>query len=124
MTQTKEHADRGGTFLLGEERRRSQRVVLRVPVTLKFQVAGQSVTINGHTVSVNHHGAMLLCPRPLESGAQLTIRNDATRNEVACRVTRAACDSSQGYLVPVEFIQSAADFWQISFPPTDWKPVE
>jgi hypothetical protein len=124
MTKAKDHSDRGGTFLLGEERRRSQRVVLRVPVTVKFQIAGQSVTVSGHTVSVNDHGAMLLCPRPLESGVQLTIRNDATRNEVPCRVTRASCDSSQGYLIPVEFTEAAADFWQISFPPTDWKPVE
>ena len=124
MKQTKNQSDRGGTFLLGEERRRSQRVVLRVGVTARFQVAGQNVTVSGHTVSVNDHGAMLLCPRPLESGQQLTLRHEGTRNEVVCRVTRASCDSSQGYLVPIEFTEPAADFWQISFPPADWKPVE
>ncbi len=124
MTKIKEHSDRGGTFLLGEERRRSQRVVLRVPVTVKFQIAGQSVAVPGTTVSVNDHGAMLQCVRAFQSGAQLIIRNDATRNEVPCRVTRAPRESAQGFLVPVEFTEPAADFWQISFPPTDWKPVE
>ncbi len=124
MTQNKDQSGRGGTFLLGEERRRSQRVVLRVPVTVKYQIAGQAVTVSGATVSVNDHGAMLQCPRVFESGAPLIIRNDATRNEVPCRVTRVPRESSGGYLIPVEFTEISADFWQISFPPTDWKPGE
>jgi hypothetical protein len=124
MTKIKDHSDRGGTFLLGEERRRSQRVVLRVPVTMKFQVAGQSVVVSGTTVSVNDHGAMLKCPRAFLYGDELIIRNDATRNEVPCRITRAPRESAQGFLIPVEFTEAAADFWQISFPPTDWKPLE
>ncbi len=123
MTPIKNQSVRGGTFLLGEERRRSQRVVLRIPVTLKLQVAGQSVAVSGNTVSVNDHGAMLLCARAFESGALLTIRHDATRKEVPCRVTRVPRESSDGYLTPVEFLEPATDFWQISFPPTDWKAV-
>jgi hypothetical protein len=124
MTPIKNQSARGGTFLLGEDRRRSQRVVLRVSVTLKFQVAAQSVVVSGSTVSVNDHGAMLLCSRALESGALLTIQHDATRKEVPCRVTRVPCESSEGYLIPVEFLEPATDFWQISFPPTDWKAVQ
>jgi len=124
MTPIKNQFARGGTFLLGEERRRSQRVVLCVPVTLKFQIAGQSVVVSGNTVSVNDHGAMLLCPRAFESGALLTIRHDATRKEVPCRVTRVPLESSEGYLLPVEFLEPSTDFWQISFPPADWKPFK
>ncbi len=124
MTPTKSQSTRGGTFLLGEERRRSQRVVLRVPVTLSFQIAGQNLVAPGNTVSVNDHGAMLLCSRSFESGALLTIRHDATRKEVPCRVTRVPRESSEGYLIPIEFLEPATDFWQISFPPADWKPVQ
>ncbi|MGO9640820.1 MAG: hypothetical protein ACLP1Y_05900 [Candidatus Acidiferrales bacterium] len=124
MTLTKDHASRGGTFLLGEDRRRSQRVMIRVSVTLKFQIVAKTVTVSAHTVSVNDHGAMLLCPRVLEAGTHLAITNDTTRREVAGHVTRAPRDTVEGYFIPVEFLEPAADFWQITFPPSDWKQAE
>jgi hypothetical protein len=124
MTPTKADASRGGTFLLGEDRRRSQRVMIRVSVTLKFEVVGKTVIVSAHTVSVNDHGAMLLCPRVLESGTQISVTNDTTRREVAGHVTRAPRDTPEGYFIPVEFLEPAADFWQITFPPSDWKQTE
>ena len=119
MTFEKDQPSRCGTFLLGEERRRSQRVVIRVAVTLKFQIAGQTVTVQAHTVNVNDHGAMLLCARSVDSGTELLIKNETTRTEVAARVTRAPRESAEGYFVPVEFLAPAANFWQISFPPAE-----
>ncbi len=45
----------------GEERRRSQRVIIRIPVTLELTKSGQVIKIPAHTVAVNVHGAMVLC---------------------------------------------------------------
>jgi hypothetical protein len=78
----------------------------------------------GHTVAVNIHGAMVLCSRPLDDGTSLELVNERTRERANARVTRASRESSEGYLIPVEFNTPSPLFWQISFPPTNWKPSD
>jgi hypothetical protein len=107
-----------------EDRRRSQRVVIRVPVTVKVTVSGQAVTFAAHTVAVNDHGAMLASPRTLAVETQLEVTNDRTTQHATARVTRTPPESSEGFLIPVEFTSAAPNFWQISFPPRDWKPID
>ena len=124
MTKPSARGDLGGSLLPGEERRRSQRVMVRVPVTIQFMVAGKSVTVQAATVSVNDHGAMVLCTRTLSTETKLELQNDRTGEKTPCRVTRKPIENSDGYLLPVEFSAPAPDFWRISFPPTDWKPPE
>jgi hypothetical protein len=115
--------DAGGAQVLpGEERRRSQRVMIRVPVTLT--VAGQKVALEAVTVSVNDHGALLQCSKTIATGAKVELHNIRSNQKQACRVTRAAIESQQSYLIPVEFLALAPGFWGISFPPTDWKPPD
>jgi hypothetical protein len=96
--------------------------MVRVPVTLA--VAGRKAALEGVTVSVNDHGAMLECPQSIASGTKVELHNTRTGQKQACRVTRAAIESQRGYLIPVEFLSLAPGFWGISFPPTDWKPPE
>ncbi len=124
MTRTKAQSGREQRFSLGDERRRSQRVMIRVPVTLQVTIANQPVTIRAVTVAVNDHGAMLLCSRTLSAETRLELQQDRTRQKLACRVTRTPRESPEGYLVPVEFETPAPGFWHISFPPADWKPLE
>lgn len=107
-----------------EDRRRSQRVVIRVPVTVQVTIAGQPVTFAAHTVAVNDQGAMLAAPRTLAADTHLEITNERTRQQVSARVTRTPPESSEGFLIPVEFTTLAPGFWQISFPPKDWKPID
>jgi hypothetical protein len=110
--------------LTGEERRRSQRVVICVPVVVRYQRAGQTVVFQAITVSVNDHGAMLQSSRHLNSGEKIEIENERTQEKQKCKVTRAPADHPGGYLIPVEFTGSAPDFWRISFPSPHWKPLE
>jgi hypothetical protein len=124
MTETKGQGVGKGSMLQVEDRRRSQRVVIRVPVTLKVTVAGQPVTFAAHTVAVNDHGAMLVAPRTLALDTPLEITNDRTMQKATARVTRTPPVSSEGFLIPVEFTGAAVNFWQISFPPRDWKPID
>jgi hypothetical protein len=112
----------GGQLLSGEERRRSQRVMVRIPVSLKIIVAGKAVTASAATVSVNDHGAMLLCSRGFSAETSLEVQNDRTSEKMNCRVTRAPIENTDGYLIPVEFATASPNFWRISFPPRDWKP--
>jgi hypothetical protein len=85
---------------------------------------GQNLRISAHTVAVNIHGAMLVCPRSLDSGTRLDVVNDRTGESAGSRVTRAPRESAEGYLIPVEFIATSPGFWQITFPPTNWKAPE
>ncbi len=108
----------------GEERRRSQRVIIRVPITLVVTENGETVRIPAHTVAVNIHGAMVVCPRSLDADTQLELVNGRTEEKIGSRVTRAPRESSEGFLIPVEFTSPSPNFWQISFPPTNWKSPE
>jgi hypothetical protein len=114
----------GAQVLRGEERRRSQRVMIRIPVTLEFGPEGKTVTVEATTASVNEHGAMLLCPRTLAAEMQLQIKRPGTSQQQLCRITRAPIESAEGYLIPMEFTSPAPGFWGISFPPTNWKSPE
>jgi hypothetical protein len=124
VTLTKEQSNRGAALMPGEERRRSQRVIIRVPLTLLVEENGQTVKVPANTVAVNIHGAMVLSPRTLEADTKLELVNDRTSQKIACRVTRPPRDSAEGFLIPLEFVTASPNFWQISFPPTNWKAPE
>jgi len=124
MIMHKEHSSRGIGLLAGEERRRAQRVIIRVPITLVATENGQPVRITAHTVAVNIHGAMVVCPRMLDPETKLELVNGRTDEKIGSRVSRATRESSEGYLIPVEFTAPSPNFWQISFPPANWKVPE
>ncbi len=124
MTTLKSQVVPAPQVVPGAERRRSQRVRIRVPVILTLEEARQTVTVRAETLEVNDQGAMLLCSRALTANTKFQLQNDRTREQLACRVTRAPQESREGFLIPVEFEPPVPGFWQISFPPTDWKPVE
>jgi len=124
VTPPKEQSNRGGALLPGEERRRSHRVIVRVPVTLVVTQNAHTVRISAHTVAVNIHGAMVVCHRTLEPGTKMDLVNERTEQKIDSRVTRTPRESSEGYLIPVEFTSPSPNFWQISFPPTNWKAPE
>ncbi len=110
--------------MAGEERRRSQRVIIRVPVTLVLEQNGKSLKISAYTVAVNIHGAMVLCNRAIDENTALEISNDRTGEKIGARSTRAPRESPEGFLIPVEFVAQSPNFWQISFPPTNWKALD
>lgn len=106
----------------GEERRRSQRVIIRVPITLEMVKAGREINVSATTVAVNVHGAMVLSPRPLDAQTRLVVVNERTHERAGARVTRSPRESSEGFLTPIEFDKPAPEFWQIMFPSVSWKP--
>jgi hypothetical protein len=116
-------ADRTTALLAGEERRRSQRVIIRVPVSIEATILGQKVKADAYTVAVNIHGAMVLCPRSFDAETRLEMRNERTAERIEVRVTRAPRESAEGYLIPLEFVSPSPRFWQISFPPENWKSL-
>jgi hypothetical protein len=98
-----------------EERRRAQRVLLRMPVLLHVPNKPEPVKAETHTVSQT--GAMLLVAEGFPAGAKLTIEHPQTNNRVEVRIVRAAQLSQGGSLQPVEFTTPAPHFWGVFFPP-------
>ncbi|MFZ0214049.1 MAG: PilZ domain-containing protein [Candidatus Acidiferrales bacterium] len=107
----------------GEERRRSQRVTLRVAVKLHVSIEGKPAIIHAFTADVNDHGAMIYCPEALAVDARFVLEHVNTHQQIGCRVTRPPQALAKGFRVPVEFDHGTPGFWQITFPPTDWKPL-
>jgi hypothetical protein len=98
-----------------EERRRAQRVLLRMPVLVHFE---GKPSLSGFTHTVSQNGAMLIVPEPLTEGAKISLENPKTQKKVDARVVRTATSSSEGCIVPVEFLVAAPHFWNVFFPPT------
>lgn len=110
--------------VVGEERRRSQRVLLRVHAQIHVALEGKATTFDVHTLNVNSHGALVVVDKFLASGTRLVLENRTTRERVACKVTRPPRESPEGFQIPLEFDSPAPQFWRITFPPADWRPEE
>jgi hypothetical protein len=124
VTTSKDQSDRATALLPGEERRRSHRVIIHVPVTLELTKDGQMIKVSAHTVAVNIHGAMVVCHRSVDSETKVEIVNDRSHERASARVTRTPRHSDEGFLIPLEFEEPFPTFWQISFPPSNWKPTD
>jgi len=105
-------------------RRRSQRVVLQVPILVKADMPnGEHRQVQGLTLVVNAHGGLLESPLTAVANQRITLINPNTGKEVVCRVARAERTSSELVTVAFEFDEPTAKFWPISFPPEDWGAV-
>ncbi len=98
-----------------EERRRAQRVLVRMRVLV--HVPGKVSVMEGFTHTVSATGAMIILPEGFPSGAKFTLENPKTQQRVEVHVVRPAQINQEGSLVPVEFLSAAPLFWNIFFPP-------
>lgn len=108
----------------GEERKRTQRVLLRVRANVHVAVQGKPTTLEASTVSVNPQGALVVLKQSLPAETRLILEHGGTREKVSCRVAKLGKEMPEGFHVPVEFDSPAPGFWKIDFPPVDWRPDE
>jgi PilZ domain len=98
-----------------EERRRAQRVLLRMPVLV--HLANNPKPIEGFTHTVSATGAMIILKEGIPQGTKFTVENPKTQQKVEVNVARPPQMNQEGSLVPVEFLAPAPQFWNIFFPP-------
>ena len=108
----------------GEERRRSQRVLLRVRVNIHVPLQGRTSTFEVVTLSVNDHGALIVAPRSLPLDSRLVLEHVTTKRQIPCHVARAPREMPEGFHTPLEFDTPEPNFWGIAFPPPDWRPLD
>ena len=113
-----QHVKRSGTVArpqTAEERRRAQRVLLKIEVLL--HVPGKPKPLHGYTHTVSASGAMVVLPEGLPMNTMLILENAKTQKKVEARVVRPPQFSSEGSMVPMEFTAPSPQFWNIFFPP-------
>ena len=99
-----------------EERRRAQRVLLKMPVLA--HIAQKPKAIEGFTHTVSATGGMIILPEGLAQGTKFILENPRTQQRVEVNVVRSPQMNQEGSLIPVEFLTPAPQFWGIFFPPS------
>jgi len=104
-----------------ENRRRSERVVLRMTVLVVAENEDRhQIQEKAETQVVNAHGGLLRMQQHLHVGQSFLLSNPRNSSEMSCRVVRIEEDGLQFYRIAFEFDRPAPNFWPIVFPPADW----
>ena len=111
------------TSWLAANRRRSQRVLMKVPVRVSVQAGAASLSAEEtHTLAVSAHGALIAISAPLYRGQRLTLSNPQTKDSLECVVAHIDRFPDEQMKVGVEFLLPNPTFWHVAFPPKDWTP--
>ena len=104
-------------------RRRSQRVLMQVPLRLKgVDAQGQNFEEFTGTLAINAHGALVLLSARVTSGGVIHMKNVKTEEEQECHVAFLGPVRSGKAEIGLEFIVPRPTFWRVAFPPEDWSP--
>ncbi len=109
----------------GAERRRSQRVLLVIPVEVTWTTRdGRRLKENAETQVVNAHGALLRMKTTLPLSAEVELTRPRTQQSVLARVVWAGDVAEQDEMprVAVELAVPSETFWGVSIPPI-LKPI-
>ena len=111
------------TSWLADNRRRSQRVLMKIPVRVAGQdSAGLPFEEETHTLSISGHGALIVVAAPVYRGQRFTLSNVQTKAALECIVVHVDKFPGEQTQVGVEFMLPNPSFWRVAFPPKDWTP--
>lgn len=111
------------TSWLSANRRRSQRVLMSVPIRVSRQNAlGTPIEEDTYTRAISAHGALILMSARVYRGQRLTLSNVQTGAALECVVAHVEKHQSEQSQVGVEFMLPNPIFWHVAFPPKDWTP--
>jgi hypothetical protein len=107
-----------------KNKRRSERVILRVAVVVSVGSDDGNLTSEATcTQVVNAHGGLLSLRMQLVSGQRFILKNLKTGAVRQCSVVRTE-ESGGELLIAFQFASPTSDFWPIMFPPKDWQALE
>src|SRR6267143_1323083 len=111
------------TSWLAANRRRSQRVLMTVPVRVSGKSAAERpFEEETHTRAISAHGALILVSTPVWRGLRLNLSNVQTKAALECVVAHIDKRPGDRTHVGVEFTLPNPMFWHVAFPPKDWTP--
>lgn len=102
-------------------RRRSERVMLQIPVTvLTESLEHHKLKEATHTLVVNAHGGLMKLNMEVLVGQPITLVNPQSGMQQRCRVVRVDQTGTDHFAVAFEFNEPSPKFWPVVFPPKDW----
>jgi hypothetical protein len=108
------------TSWLAANRRRSQRVLMKIPVRVSgLNALGLPFEEETETLAVSAHGALIRVSTQVKKGQRLAMSNVHTKAALECVVAHIRQGDLQ---VGVEFMLPNPTFWHVTFPPKDWTP--
>jgi len=109
---------------LVQNRRRTQRVIMRVPVRISGQNAvGSQFEEETHTLAVNANGALVVLSVSVRKGQLLHLLNVAIGDKAECIVAHLGQRQRDLLEVGIAFRLPNPNFWRVAFPPRDWSPL-
>ncbi len=103
-------------------RRRSQRVILNVPITVSGDGTGGNFSEQTKTMVVNAHGALIMLAAKVTQGQTLDLKSPTNPESQSCKVVYIGPTVQGQTQVGVEFSKPAPHFWHVAFPPENWTP--
>jgi PilZ domain len=98
--------------------RRSDRVALSVPIQVQgTDEEGNAFDERTQTLVISRYGALIILPRPLAPGRQLSVRCLGTGRESPAVVVEQVEGQQKGHLYGIELLTPEANIWEIHFPP-------
>jgi hypothetical protein len=105
------------------KKRRSERIVLSVPVVVhRSPKDGPQFYESTHTLVVSAHGALLGLTNMVAPKQKLFVQNTDSGEQQECLVVYVEKELTGPFRVAVEFTRPVPSFWRIAFPPADWNP--
>ncbi len=105
------------------DKRRTQRVLLQILIQVRAQFEGDlPLTEDTKTLEVNAHGGLIALAMKVRPGQKLILRNWGTASEQECRVIHVREMIAGKNEVGIAFPYAMPSFWNVQFPPPDWKP--
>jgi hypothetical protein len=102
-------------------RRRSQRVLMQVPVRVRGKDSqGDAFEEEAETLAINAHGALILVNARVTSGSKLMMQHKRTQEEHECHVVFLGPVRGGKAEIGLEFSEPHPTFWRVAFPPEDW----
>jgi len=106
-----------------DNRRRSQRVILSVPVSVSGDGPKGKFTEETKTLVVNAHGALITLAAKVSQGQQMELKSASNPEMQSCKVVYIGPAVQGQTQVGVKFTKPAPHFWHVAFPPENWTPV-
>ena len=111
------------TSWLAANRRRSQRVLMKIPVRVSSRAGAASfLEEDTYTLAISAHGALIVVAAPVYRGQRFTLSNIQTKAALECIVAHVDKIPGEQTRVGVEFMMPNQTFWRVAFPPKDWTP--
>lgn len=102
-------------------RRRSQRVLMQVPVRVRgTDSQGNPFEEETETLAINAHGALTLVNARVTSGSKILLQHRRTEEEQECHVAFLGPVRAGKAEIGLEFSDPRPTFWRVAFPPEDW----